>query len=71
MHSALASDIARMDRERMLALTPAERVELAMRLSAEGLAAYMAAHEVDLRTARAAIAATRRAGRPRSRSAEG
>jgi hypothetical protein len=71
MRSAVASAVARIERERLLALTPAGRVALALRLSADGLAAYMRTHQVDLPTARREIAATRRAGRPRSRSAEG
>jgi len=71
MRSNVAEAVSRADRQRLLALTPAERVEFALRLSAEGLAAYMATHQVDMATARARIAATRRAGRPRSLAAEG
>jgi hypothetical protein len=59
-----------MDRERIAAMTPDERVALVLRLSREGLASYMTTHQVDLPTARARIGATRRLGRPRSRSAE-
>ena len=70
MRSDVAEAVSRVDRERLLALTPAERVEFALRLSAEGLASYMATHQVDMKTARERIAATRRAGRPRSRAAE-
>jgi hypothetical protein len=70
MRSEVAEAVSRIDRQRLLALTPAERVEFSLRLGAEGLSAYMAMHNVDLATARARIAATRRAGRRRSRAAE-
>ena len=70
MRSDVADTIARIDRERILAMTPAERVDFALRLSQEGLAAYMATHQLDLPVARERIAATRRAGRIRSRAAE-
>jgi len=51
-------------------MTPAERVALAMRLSEEGLASFMALHGVDRRAAIARIKATRRAGRRPSASAD-
>jgi hypothetical protein len=70
MPSRSAAETAREQRERVAAMTPAARVALALRLGDEGLAAYMAQHGVDRRTARAQIAATRRAGRRRSVSAE-
>lgn len=70
MRSQVASDIANADRARALAMTPTERVELVVRLSAEGLASFMATHQVDRATAKERIAATRRAGRPRSVSSE-
>jgi len=70
MQSRVASDIAKIDRDRLTAMTPAERVDFALKLSADGLASYMATHQVDRATAREQIAATRRAGRARSRSAE-
>lgn len=70
MPSRVASDIASIDRSRVLAMTPAERVALVVRLSAEGLASFMATHQVDRETAKERIAATRRAGRPRSVSSE-
>lgn len=63
MRSDVAEAIARMDRERILAMTPGERVDLALRLSADGLAEYVAMHQVDRATAREQIAVTRRAGR--------
>lgn len=70
MPSTVAATIARQHRERLAALTPAERVALVVRMGQEGLAAHMAQRGVDRATARAEIAATRRAGRRRSGSAE-
>ena len=70
MRSRVAQEIARFDRERVASMTPAQRVELALRLSDEGLASFMASQNVDRATARSRIAATRRAGRPRSLSSE-
>lgn len=70
MASKVASDISRGARERLASLTPAERVALAVRMSEDGLKAYMATHGVDRATALARIAATRRAGRRRSPSDE-
>jgi hypothetical protein len=70
MRSPVASEITRIDRERVAAMTPDERVALVLQLSREGLASYMAVHQIDGPTARARIHATRRLGRPRSRSSE-
>ena len=70
MRSRVAEEIARSDRERVANMTPAQRIELALRLSDEGLASFMASQNVDRATALARIAATRRAGRPRSVSSE-
>ena len=44
-------------------MTPDERVTLAVRLGAEGLASYMAVHGVERAVAIARIRATRRIGR--------
>jgi len=70
MRSRVAGEIAQVDRERVAAMTPDERVALVQKLSREGLESYVAVHQVDRPTARARIGATRRLGRPRSRSAE-
>jgi hypothetical protein len=51
---------------RLAAMTPDERVSLALWLREEGLTGYMATHGVDRRTAIAQIQATRRLGRRRS-----
>ena len=66
MRSNVARDVSRRREERHAALTPAERVALAMRLGEAGLASFMATLGVDRDTARARIAATRRAGRRHS-----
>jgi hypothetical protein len=50
-------------------MTPAQRVALALRLSDEGLAAYMTTHGVDRRTAIRQIKATHQVGRRPSRCA--
>lgn len=69
MRSNVARDVSRRREERLAALTPAERVALAMRLGEAGLASFMTTHSVNRDTARARIAATRRAGRRRSAAA--
>jgi hypothetical protein len=56
--------------ERLAAMTPDERVVLAVRLGEEGLASYVETHGVDRRTAVARIKATRRLGRRPSVCAE-
>jgi hypothetical protein len=70
MRSAVAHQLCRERRKRLAALSPAERVALALRLSDEGLTSYMATHAVDRQTAIARIKATRRIGRRRSVSAD-
>lgn len=70
MRSTLGHDVSRRRQQRLAALTPAERVALAIRLGEEGLASFMAVHRVDRETARARIAATRRVGRRRSAASE-
>ena len=70
MRSQVSADASRRRRDRLARMTPAERVALAFRMSERGLADYMASQRLDRRTARAAIEATRRAGRRRSASAE-
>jgi hypothetical protein len=70
MRSTVARDVSARRLARVAAMTPAERVALAMRLGEEGLASYMATHGVDRRTARTRIKATRRPGRRPSASAD-
>ena len=70
MQSRSASAATRDRAARTAAMTPAERVALAVRLGEEGLARHMETYGVDRRTALAQIKATRRLGRPRSVSAE-
>ena len=70
MHSRSAAAIDERRVARLAAMTPGERVALALRLGEEGLAMYMATRGVDRRTAIAQIKATRRLGRRRSASAD-
>jgi hypothetical protein len=70
MHSAVARAVSQEQREQLAAMTPAERVALAVRLGEEGLASYMATHGLDRQTAIARIRATRRIGRRPSASAD-
>jgi hypothetical protein len=69
MRSRIADEVSQKRLARLLAMTPEERVALAMRLGEEGVASYMTTHGVDRRTAIARIKASRRAGRPHSPSA--
>ena len=70
MRSKVASDLAQEQARRVAALTPAERVALAERLGEESIALYMAAQNVDRRTAIARLEASRRVDRRPSRSAD-
>jgi hypothetical protein len=70
MRSRTAEAIDRDRAARIAALTPEERVALALRLADQGLAAFMSAHNVDRATAMTRIKATRRLGRRRSASAD-
>ena len=70
MRSKVASDLSREQARRVAALTPSERVALAERLGEESIALYMAAQNVDRRTAMARLEASRRFGRRPSRSAD-
>lgn len=70
MRSSVATDVTRERARRLAAMTPAERIALARRLGDEGIAAYMASHGVDRRTAIAKIKATHQVGRRPSRCAE-
>jgi hypothetical protein len=70
MHSAVAQAVSQEQREQLAAMTPAERVALAVHLSDEGLASYMATHGLDRPTAIARVRATRRLGRRPSASAD-
>jgi hypothetical protein len=69
MQSKAARAVSESRALRLAALPPAERVALAERLGEEGIAAYMAAHGVDRRTAIVRIKATHRLGRRHSPSA--
>ena len=70
MRSRSAETVAQLRAERLAALTPAERVALALQLAEDGLATYISTHGVDRRTAIAQIKQTRRLGRRRSVCAE-
>jgi hypothetical protein len=63
MRSKAAADVRQRQFEQYAAMTPGERVALALRLGEEGLATYMATHGLDRRTAIARIRATHRLGR--------
>jgi len=70
MRSKVATDLAREQAKRLAAMTPAQRIALAERLGEESVALYMAAPNVDRRTAMARLEASRRFGRRPSRSAD-
>jgi hypothetical protein len=70
MRSRSAAAVAEARAARLAAMTPEARVSLAIRLSEEGLASFMAAHRLDRRSAIARIKATRQFGRRPSRSAD-
>jgi Flp pilus assembly protein CpaB len=70
MRSTVALELSQRQRARIAAMTPAERVALALRMSREGMDSYMATHGVSRRTARAQIEATRRRGRRPSASSQ-
>jgi hypothetical protein len=58
------------DRQRMLAMTPAERLELSLRLGERDLTLYCAAHGVSRADARLQLQRNRQKGRNPSRAAE-
>jgi hypothetical protein len=68
VRSKTAADVRQRQFDGYAAMTPEERVALALRLGEEGLATYMATHGVDRRTAIARIRATHRLGRRPSAS---
>lgn len=70
MESRIARALRREQFARYAAMTPAQRVALAMRLGEEALASYMMLHGVDRSTALTRIKAAHRAGRRRSACAE-
>lgn len=70
MRSRSAAAIAEARATRLAAMTPDARVSLALRLTEVGLANFMAAHQLDRRSAIARIKATHRLGRRPSRSAD-
>ena len=69
MPSKVASEVSRRRLQRLAALTPAERIQLAERLGEEGVASFVITQSVDRRTAIARIKATHRLGRRHSASA--
>ncbi|RMF24108.1 MAG: hypothetical protein D6760_04060 [Deltaproteobacteria bacterium] len=64
---SVADDLRKEDREAVAALSPAERIRLALRLGEESLAIYMACHAVDRETALAHFRRRMQAGRRSSR----
>jgi hypothetical protein len=70
MRSRSAAAIAEARAARLAAMTPAARVSLAIRLSEEGLARFMAAHGLDRQSAIARIKAAHRVGRRPSLSGD-
>jgi hypothetical protein len=70
MPSKVGREVARARAERMQRMTVAERIALAERLTADGIAAFMTTHGVDRETAIRRIKATRRLGRRPSFSAD-
>jgi len=70
MRSSVAFDLLQRQHSRMAAMTPAERVALALRMCQQGLDSYMATHRVSRREARIRIKATRRQGRRPSASSQ-
>ena len=70
MRSRSAAAIAEARATRLAAMTPDARVRLAIRLTEEGVANFMAAHQLDRRAAIARIKATRQLGRRPSKSAD-
>ncbi|HEY4641335.1 MAG TPA: hypothetical protein VII75_08325 [Thermoanaerobaculia bacterium] len=67
MRSRLAEQLKQEQRERVLAMTPAERLALTERLGRDGLAEFMSANRLDRASAIRAIKQSRRAGRRPSR----
>ncbi len=70
MRSKVAEANRRARFERFAAMTPDQRVALAMRLGEQGIASYMDTHGVDRPTAIARIKRTRRHGRRPSPAAD-
>jgi hypothetical protein len=68
--SKVAADLAREHARRVATMTAAERVALAAQLGEECIMLFMAAQNVDRRTAMARLEASRRFGRRRSHSAD-
>jgi hypothetical protein len=60
---SVADDVREEQRREVLAMTPAERMELAFRLGRRCVEFYMAAKRVDRETAIAALRRSSRAGR--------
>ena len=66
---SVADQLSRELRDATACLTPEERIDLALRLGDEAVALYCSAQNLDPVTARAHLAALRRAGRRPSRVA--
>jgi hypothetical protein len=71
VRSKVARETARARSSRLARLSPAERLVIAARLTAEGIEASMGTHDVDRRTAIQHIKALHRMGRRPSASAAG
>jgi hypothetical protein len=65
--SKIIDDLRQDDAAALAAMTPTERVELALELGRRGVAMYMAAHHVDYETASRALKRAVQAGRRYSR----
>lgn len=67
MRSKVAEETRKAQQERIMAMTPAERIQLAFKLSEQGLAFYMAGQGVDRKTALQRLHRIRHIGRRPSR----
>jgi hypothetical protein len=68
--TSVADELRDESRRRVLAMNPAQRMELALRLGDEDARLYAAAHAVPEAEARLVLARRRQAGRQPSKSAE-
>jgi len=71
MRSPVADSVREARRLRHAALSPAERIDVALKLSAEGLASFITTQQVDRATAIRRIKALHRQGRRPSAAAVG
>ena len=70
MRSKVAEETRRADSQRMQAMTPTERLELALKLRERGIQIYMGANNVDRETALERLHQIRQLGRRPSRCNE-